>query len=117
VGWIAHRQDSNRPLPQEYVKKVIPEVLAFRDKVGAQFAGTTRNKRDTDAERLASILPPITFNGQAFQVGDLQVGVQSAGKESNSGCITPWGICEVHERLRARYWPETVSADLPLEKE
>ena len=61
VGAIAYKLDHRRPLPDYYLTKVIPEVFAFRNKVAAHFAWSTENKRDNDAERLASILPPLTF--------------------------------------------------------
>ncbi|MFQ5570051.1 MAG: hypothetical protein ACE5G0_10285 [Rhodothermales bacterium] len=64
VGAIARKLDPNRPLPHEYAKKIIPEVVAFRDKVAAHFAWTTENNRDNDAERLASVLPPLTPSGE-----------------------------------------------------
>jgi hypothetical protein len=105
VGAIACRQDSTRPLPPHYVAAVMPEVLAFRDKVAAHFAWSTQHSKDNDAERLASILPPLTFEDDSFHVGGLAVALRRAGKESNSQSIAPWSICRVHERLRSRYWP------------
>ena len=38
VGAIAYLQDNSRPKPLEYVNSVIPEVKAYRDKVGAHYA-------------------------------------------------------------------------------
>lgn len=105
VGAIAYRVDPNRPLPPKYAEKIIPEVLAFRDKVGAHRAWATENNRDNVAERLASILPPLTFNDDSFYVGSLAVAVRRAGKASNSQAIKPWSLCKVHEALRERYWP------------
>ena len=105
VGAIAYRQDASRPLPPHYVASVMPEVLAFRDKVAAHFAWSTQHSKDNDAERLASILPPLTFEGESFHVGSIAVAVRRGGKESNSQSIAPWSICKVHERLRPRYWP------------
>jgi hypothetical protein len=105
VGAIACRQDASRPLPPHYVAAVMPDVLAFRDKVAAHFAWSTQHSKDNDAERLASILPPLTFEDDSFHVGGFTVGLQSAGKQSSSQSIAPWSICKVHERLRLRYWP------------
>ena len=106
VGAIAYQLDSNRPLPPEYVKNVIPEVVVFRDKVAAHFAWSTQNNRDNDAERLASILPPLTFVDDSFYVGGFTVAVRRSGKTSNSQAIKQWSLCKVHEALRERYWPE-----------
>ena len=105
VGAIAFRLDPNRPRPDVYAKNVIPEVVAFRDKVAAHFAWSTRNQRDNHAERIASILPPLTFVNDAFFVGGMTVAVRHAGEGSDSAAIKPWSLCRVHEALRKRYWP------------
>jgi hypothetical protein len=113
VGAIARKLDANRPLPKEYAESIIPEVVAFRDKVAAHFAWTTENKRDNDAERLASILPPLTFNDDSFYVGDTSVAVRRGGRASDSQAIQPWSLCRVHESLRKRYWPQPDNAIEP----
>jgi hypothetical protein len=104
VGAIGHRQDSGRPSPGDYVKAVMPEVLAFRDKVGAHIAWATQNSRDNEAERIASALPPLSFVGDSFEVAALTVGFGTPEKYSTSQAITPWSIRKVHERLQRRYW-------------
>lgn len=106
VGAIAYNFDSNRPCPDKYANNIIPEVVAFRDKVAAHFAWSTRNKRDNDAERLASILPPLSFDDDSFYVGRSRIIARRGGKASNSEAIMPWSLCKVHETLRERYWPE-----------
>jgi hypothetical protein len=105
VGAIAYRPDKSRLIPPQYVKNVIPEVLAFRDKVAAHFAWSTQHGQDNDAERLASILPPLVFINDSFHVGALTVALQKSGKASTSKVIKPWSICKVHRQLRKRYWP------------
>jgi hypothetical protein len=105
VGAIAYRQDNTWSIPPQYVKNVIPEVLAFRDKVAAHFAWSTQHSQDNEAERLASIIPPLTFINDSFHVGALTVTRQSAGKMSTSEAIQPWSICKVHQQLHQRYWP------------
>jgi hypothetical protein len=105
VGAIAYRQGSARSIPSHYVKKVIPEVQVFRDKVAAHFAWSTKNSQDNEAERLASILPQLTFINDSFYVGALTVTRRSAGKASTSRAIQSWSICKVHQQLRQRYWP------------
>lgn len=104
VGAIARTIDPNRPLPPDYVKRVIPEVLVFRDKVAAHFAWTTQNNRDNDAERMSSILPPLAFHDGSFHVGSFTVAVRRGNTASNSGDLRPWSLCKVHERLTERYW-------------
>lgn len=111
VGAIAYRQDAARPFPPQYVAAVIPDVLAFGDKVAAHFAWSTQNSKDNEAERLASILPPLTFENDSFHVGGLTVALCRAGKASDSQSIMPWSLCKVHDRLRVRYWPTANGAE------
>ena len=85
---------------------MIPDILAFRDKVAAHFAWSTENKRDSDAERLASIIPPLTFMDDAFYVGTCTVNVRSGGQSSDSSAMRPWSVTKAHKRLRERYWRE-----------
>ena len=110
VGAIAHRQDNARPGWREYVTAVIPEVFAFRNKVAAHFAWCVGNKKDTLAERLASILPSLIFAEDCFQIAGYTVHRRKGGNVSDSTAIQPWSLCRVHERLRQRYWPELGSA-------
>ena len=104
VGAIAYLQDNSCPKPLEYIKSVIPEVLAFRDKVAAHFAWSSKNSQDNDAERLASILPQITFVKDTFHVQAFTVSMINSGKSSNSKVMQPWSITKIHQRLRDRYW-------------
>lgn len=106
VGAIARRHDNTRPKPLDYTKKVIPEVLTFRDKVAAHFAWCTTNQKDNPAERFSSIIPPLGFQDDSFHVGMLTVHLRQSGKASNSTEIQPWSLSRVHERLCQRYWPE-----------
>ncbi len=106
VGAIAYRQDANRPLPSKYVEQVIPAVLAFRDKVAAHFAWSSKHTADNDAERLASIIPPLTFTNDVFEVGSLMITKKSENKISGSEKNQPWGISNIHVQLGKRYWPK-----------
>ena len=85
VGAISHRQDRSRPTQNEYVKKVIPEVLVFRDKVAAHFAWAKNDKRDNEAECLASIIPSVTFTKDSFFVGAWTVGISDQSKKKHIG--------------------------------
>lgn len=106
IGAIAHLHDTSRPKSYEYVKSVIPEVLAFRDKVAAHFAWSSKNSQDNEAERLASIIPQPSFSDNSFQVGTFMVSIRSGRKSSSSKEIIPWSITKIHKRLQERYWPE-----------
>jgi hypothetical protein len=112
VGAIAYRQDSNRPLPDKYVESVIPEVLAFRNKVAAHFAGLTLDRRDNEAERLASVMPQLGFEDDSFCVGAFTVRTVRDGEVSDSKSIKVWSIRRVHGELQHRYWPAGVGSAL-----
>ncbi len=105
VGAIAYRQDNSRLPSLQYVKNVIPEVLTFRDKIAAHFSWSTKHGQDNDAERIASILPQLTFINDSYYVSAFTVAIQKSGKASTSKEIKPWSICKVHQQLRKRYWP------------
>ncbi|MHC4174055.1 MAG: hypothetical protein ACYTBX_11660 [Planctomycetota bacterium] len=105
IGTIAYQNDNTRPKPLEYTQRVIPDILAFRDKVGAHFAWTTKHKQDNDAERIMSILPQLTFNDNSFHVGSISLSLKKDDKISKSETVKAWSICKVHEKLQERYWP------------
>jgi hypothetical protein len=111
VGAIACLQDKSHPKPPKYVESIIPEVKTFRDKVAAHFAWSSRNKRDNDAERLASIIPQVTFFDDTFQVQMLTATTVSKGKVSSSQEMQPWSVTKIHQRLQKRYWPEDLETD------
>jgi hypothetical protein len=114
IGAIAKRQDNGRPLPDEYAKRIIPEVLTYRNKVAAHFAWSSDNKRDNDAERLLSVLPALTFSRARFRTGSMTVSLRRSGEVSKSSAIQEWSLTEIHDRLISRYFrpiPESAEGD------
>ncbi|MEW6715006.1 MAG: hypothetical protein AB1306_07960 [Nitrospirota bacterium] len=105
VGAIACKQDNSRPIPRKYVEAVIPGVKAFRDKVAAHFAWNSKHSQDNDAERLASIIPPLSFVEDSWHVGVMQIAMSKGGKLSTSESIRPWSITKIHDDMTRRYWP------------
>jgi len=105
VGAIAYRQDDARPLPDLYAKQAMPEIKVFRDKVAAHFAWGKKNKKDSAADRTASILPQLAFQDDSFYMPALRVCQGQAGETSSSDDLQPWSIRKAHEALRQRYWP------------
>ncbi len=112
VGAIALKDGQTTARPKSYAETVIPEVIPFRDKVAAHFAWATKNSQDNDAERLASIIPQVTFVNGRYVVGGYQISRTIAGKSSDSSEIRQWSLTEVHERISQRYWisPEIQAA-------
>jgi hypothetical protein len=113
VGAIAKRLDDSRPLPNEYAAPIIPEVIAFRDKVAAHFAWSTQNQRDNDAERLARILPPLGYVRGRISVGTMTVALKRGDTTSNSGTIKEWSLTQEHEKLKRRYLPSSDESSEP----
>lgn len=108
IGTIAYRQDNTRKTSGQYLNSIIPEVKAYRDKVAAHFAWLTKNEHDNDAERLASIIPQVSFMNNSFHVGALIVSKSSKGKMTNSKKIKPWSMVNTYRSLQERYWPEEI---------
>ena len=106
IGAIAYRQDNSRLTSLKYIESIIPEVKTYRDKIAAHFAWLTKSKHDNDAERLASIIPQVTWCEDSFQVQVFKISQTSGGKSSSSKALQPWSITKIHKRLQERYWPE-----------
>jgi hypothetical protein len=107
IGTIAYHRDQNRPKPDKYVDNVIPDVKAFRDKIGAHTAWSMSNGRDNKAERLASVLPQLAIVDYTFMVSVFHVILTSGGKRSDSFNLKSWSVSRVHKALRKRYWPSS----------
>ena len=106
VGAIAKKQDPERPKAKKYVEQVIPAVFMYRNKVAAHFVWSLDDNRDNEAEKLASIIPQISFINDSFHTASFTTFVRSGGKPSDSSKLQEWSLCKVHETLRARYWPQ-----------
>ena len=110
VGALAYEQDGTRPKPGPYTEAVIPEVYAYRNKVGAHFAWSKNNKRDNTAEREYSVFPKVSLMAGHYTVGSMTLGLKRSGVYTDSSAIEEWSLTEVHRRLTERYWPPTQSA-------
>lgn len=108
IGTIAYRQGKSRSTSLKYLNSVIPEVKAYRDKVAAHFAWLTKSDHDNNAERLASIIPQVSFDRDSFYVGAFTISLGSRGKMTTSKEIKPWSIVKIHKILQERYWPEEI---------
>jgi hypothetical protein len=82
---------------KEYVKKVCPDVLHWRDKVSAHFSLTDVRKNDT----IGSMRTGISMN-----VGFVQDRVRTAALRWDNAPLPSWSITEETERLAPRYWPD-----------
>ena len=64
VGWLATGGDSTKA--DDYVKRVLPAVHIWRNKVGAHFAKVKPKKEDTPADLALSVMFPISLQLPIF---------------------------------------------------
>ena len=111
VGWLA--PDSQPSEALAYVKRVIPQVYEWRNKVGAHFALVDPNKEDTAADLAASVMFPIAFDDDAFWTGIFQLTVRQGGQTSTSRQDMRWSLTHTHDELISRYWPGIPASSPP----
>ena len=111
VGVIAKRNAPERIEPIKYVEAIIPEVKAFRDKVAAHFAWASRNEKDSDADRMASIFPSVIWLDDHFMVGGHKLTMRKSGQVPESDSLAPWSVTVVHRDLSERYWKSSIRSD------
>lgn len=102
VGAIAGEKQLIDCKPLDYARKIIPEVITYRDKVAAHFSWSTKNNKDNSAERMVGVIPQLTYHNNTFHVGQMSF----VNGNDNSDEIKPWSITETHIELKKRYWPE-----------
>lgn len=103
VGWLAAGGDSTKA--DDYVRRVLPAVHIWRNKVGAHFAKVKPKKEDIPADLALSVLFPISFGGDAFYAGSLILSLGKGGKSSTSRRDMRWSLTHAHRELIGRYWP------------
>jgi len=103
VGWLTHEQNPTNA--REYVKRVIPAVYVWRNKVAAHFAITDPREEDSPADLAMSVMFPISFYDDAFYAGLLRLSVGKSGKSSTSRRDIRWSLTHTHRELITRYWP------------
>ena len=84
----------------DYVDKLIPEIVLWRHKVGAHFAATdARPKKNDDRSMLSASLHgiPAWIDGRYFMGNNLN---------PNLNPIQHWSVTKTHEKLASRLWPE-----------
>ncbi len=105
VGWLASGEDVKGAT--SYVKRVIPQVYIWRNKVGAHFARIAPHPKDTLADLAASVMFPTGFKDDAFWTAPLVLALRKGGRTSTSRKDMRWSLTHVHRELSSRYWPAT----------
>jgi hypothetical protein len=103
VGYLRLRADADAPRSDEYLKRVLPEVKPWRDKVAAHPARTSHKKEDSLAEKEASIMPSVGLCGGVFYASPMTRTIRHGAKTSTSAALVPWSLTSVHEGLRTRF--------------
>lgn len=103
VGWLAYEGDSKKA--NDYVRRVLPAVNLWRNKVAAHFARTVPRPEDTAADLAASVMFPIAFDDKAFHANTLTIAMRRGGQSSSSRTDMRWSLTHTHRDLAQRYWP------------
>jgi hypothetical protein len=90
----------------EYVKRVIPDIHTWRNKISAHFAITDPRGEDNLGTLAASVMAPTCYADHHIKVNVLQFIT-----EQETSNIPTWGLSEEYEKLTKRYWPNK-----PLQK-
>lgn len=102
VGWLATR---NTQSAKGYVRKIMPRLLKFRNKVAAHFA-LTDPRRDNEADLTASVMTHVVYLHGRLCAAALTPVVKNDGQEITVTKDLSWSLTLAHERLTPRYWPD-----------
>ncbi len=102
IGWLHAEHISDFPMERDYAWEVIPDLMWFRDKVGAHFAKAARNEKDSRADRELSILWQLSFVDGVFLASGLTLTL-GGSKGKSSSTFPPWSVTRTHDKLAWRY--------------
>lgn len=92
----------------EYVKKVLPAVSQWRNKVSAHPSATDPKKHDNIATLEHSLMSWVTFISPYYSTS---LKWNSLGAESE---LPGWALTQVYEeKLMPRYWPDKKLSPIP----
>lgn len=102
VGWLV-KQDPKYAI--NYVKKVMPKLYKYRNKVAAHFAMTKPDKSDNEADQEASNMSRICITRKHIYLAAISPVIQIDDKKISSNQSISWSLKQVHKLLTQRYWP------------
>jgi hypothetical protein len=102
VGWLSTR---NPESARAYVKKVMPRLAQYRNKVAAHFA-ITDPRRDNEADLAASVMTHVVYAQGRLCAAALTPVVKAGATEVVASRDLSWSLTLAHERLVPRYWPD-----------
>jgi hypothetical protein len=102
VGWLAYGQKPTEA--RAYARRVAPNVVAWRNKVGAHFARTDPRPEDGSATLSASVMFPVGFENGTFVAHPFTLVIGN-GKGKTTSVDMRWSLSRIHRALAERYWP------------
>jgi hypothetical protein len=102
VGWLATR---NPESAKAYVKKVMPRLAQYRNKVAAHFA-IADPRRDNEADLAASVMTHVVYAHGRLCAAALTPAVSAGATEIVASRDLSWSLTLAHEQLLPRYWPD-----------
>jgi len=102
VGWLV-KHDTEEA--KAYVKRVMPRILNYWNKVAAHFA-ITDPRRDNEADLSASVMTHIIYVHGRLCAAALTPTLTNNGTEITVSKDISWSLSLAHERLVKRYWPK-----------
>jgi hypothetical protein len=102
IGWLVNEGDAAKST--DYLRRVLPSVKIWRDKIGAHFAKhSPRDENVSDLEM--SVIFPVSFDRDAFYAGAFVLGSVTDGVKTESRKDMRWSLTHIHRDLVPRYWP------------
>lgn len=92
----------------DYVKKIIPEIVQYRNKLSAHHSLFDPFHDDTLATLLSSSLNTIVYRSPYYEAS------MYIHTSDNRADLKPWILTKTYEDLCARYWPEISLPDIPV---
>jgi hypothetical protein len=84
----------------DFVRKAVPEVYRWRNKVAAHFAATDPFRDDNLGTIEQSIMNPVSYRYPHYYVGSWQLNAQG-----QTSALPEWALTKVYEDLGPRFWP------------
>ena len=91
-------------MAKQYVARVMPRVVQYRNKVAAHFA-ITEPRRDNEADLAASVMTQVVYAKGRLCAAALTPVLGTGPQEVNVTRDVSWSLTLTHERLVPRYWP------------
>lgn len=102
VGWMIFKDGKQA---KSYVKRVMPRIYTYRNKIAAHLAITDPYQNDNEADLAASLLTSVVFLQGYFFAGAMEPTLQNESEKVNVSNKMSWSLTIAHKRLEKRWWP------------